>query len=373
MALPFLATAGGAALISGVGGLLGNALGGIFGNKSGKRQLQAVRETNQANLQMNEANNQLQRELAQQKYDKDLEQWNRQNEYNAPTAQKQRLLDAGLNPALQNVSTGVATSSPEMAVAPTTAGRVEAPQYIPPNDYGLSQVGNVLANSFNQYYQTLNAKEDIKAKQVDNQFRLSEAILRMDEAKERINGLKGKNAFQLLQNGMYNQLTQSQIDMNNAQTEMTKTMREGQLTINLLKSKELSVFDENHKNQVAETLSRIALNTANVELSDAQIFKLVAEEEQIRTAIKGMDLDNQVKERTMNDLVGRVKAERIKAQFDALPDEDKYYWSTYLANRSESEKLSDREYAKLLKNTSKFGKVTGNLTGLSSLGRILGK
>lgn len=51
-------------------------------------------------------------QLSQYAYSKDLEMWNRQNEYNTPEAQRQRLIDAGLNPALmyksmpQNVAVG---------------------------------------------------------------------------------------------------------------------------------------------------------------------------------------------------------------------------------------------------------------------------
>ena len=41
-----------------------------------------------------------QKEQAEYAYSKDLEQWQRANEYNLPSAQMQRLKDAGLNPAM---------------------------------------------------------------------------------------------------------------------------------------------------------------------------------------------------------------------------------------------------------------------------------
>lgn len=47
--------------------------------------------------------------------------WNEQNEYNSPVQQKQRLLDAGLNPALMygnGASTGNAQSAPRMELNP---------------------------------------------------------------------------------------------------------------------------------------------------------------------------------------------------------------------------------------------------------------
>lgn len=68
----------GAGLISAGGSLLGNMLG--FGSQA--------------------ATNKAQMKLAEYQYEKNLEMWNRQNEYNLPSNQRQRLLDAGLNPAL---------------------------------------------------------------------------------------------------------------------------------------------------------------------------------------------------------------------------------------------------------------------------------
>ena len=68
----------GASLITGGGSLLGSLLG--FGSQE---------RANKANLK-----------LAEYQYSKALEMWNRQNEYNLPKNQINRLTDAGLNPNL---------------------------------------------------------------------------------------------------------------------------------------------------------------------------------------------------------------------------------------------------------------------------------
>lgn len=52
--------------------------------------------------------NQANRELAEYQYSKDVEMWNRGNTYNSPTAQMQRLREAGLNPNLVYGSGSVA-------------------------------------------------------------------------------------------------------------------------------------------------------------------------------------------------------------------------------------------------------------------------
>ena len=80
---------------------LGSLVGGIFGSSSSKyaakAQLQAVRETNKANL-----------DLAKYQNEWNVAQWNRQNAYNTPAMQRQRYEEAGINPyfALGNIQSG---------------------------------------------------------------------------------------------------------------------------------------------------------------------------------------------------------------------------------------------------------------------------
>lgn len=90
----------------------------IYSNES---NVQAVRETNQAN-----------RQLAEYQYSKNLEMWHRQNAYNSPEAQMGRLRMAGLNPNL--VATGGGAAGGTAAHIPSyQAPRMEAPRV----DYAL--------------------------------------------------------------------------------------------------------------------------------------------------------------------------------------------------------------------------------------------
>lgn len=93
----FLKSSIGSVTAGALGNLATGALSGIFGASSVKAQ------------------NRAQMKLAEYQYSKQLEQWNRQNEYNSPKAQMQRYKDAGLNPNLiySQGSNGNATSSPE--------------------------------------------------------------------------------------------------------------------------------------------------------------------------------------------------------------------------------------------------------------------
>lgn len=93
-----------------------SAIGGI-----GQILTQGIQ--NRHERQLNERSIQAQREAAQLEYDQNLLQWQRENEYNAPTQQMSRLREAGLNPAMIYGSGGAktvsATSPKYQAVRPT--------------------------------------------------------------------------------------------------------------------------------------------------------------------------------------------------------------------------------------------------------------
>lgn len=74
-----------------------SAGGGLF---SGIANIISQGMANKANMKAVQANNDLQRELAEYQWSKNLEMWNLQNEFNSPAAQMQRFKAAGLNPNL---------------------------------------------------------------------------------------------------------------------------------------------------------------------------------------------------------------------------------------------------------------------------------
>ena len=111
-------------------GLLGPIAGGLFGIGSSviqnSQNRQNVRETNQMNYRINQMNNQFNERMAMQQRDFQESMWNKENEYNTASAQRQRLEEAGLNPYMmmnggsagiaQSVGTGASASSAGSAV-----------------------------------------------------------------------------------------------------------------------------------------------------------------------------------------------------------------------------------------------------------------
>lgn len=108
----------GGSLISGGAGIISGLFGALGQNIAINQQIKAQQEENEKNRTYNF-------NLAQLQNKWNLEQWNRENEYNSPAQQMARLKAAGLNPDMiyQNGTSGLtAASSPSM-----TAGAPSSP------------------------------------------------------------------------------------------------------------------------------------------------------------------------------------------------------------------------------------------------------
>lgn len=111
-------------------GAASSLVSGIFGTVNGLLDRNAQNANIDKQIEAQAVENQKTREynlnLAKMQNQWNLEQWNRENEYNTPLQQRQRLAEAGLNPDLmyQNGASGLtAASSPTM-----TSGSPATPQ-----------------------------------------------------------------------------------------------------------------------------------------------------------------------------------------------------------------------------------------------------
>lgn len=132
--------------ISAASSLIGGAMNFFGKKKTNDQQLQIAREQNKANQQLQDSQNQW-----------NLEQWNRENAYNNASAQKQRLLDAGINPAfaMGQIASGSATSS-QLQSAPYTPA--VAPEYTSPWEGSGNVVGDFMSTYMNMRMNEANVK-----------------------------------------------------------------------------------------------------------------------------------------------------------------------------------------------------------------------
>lgn len=148
----------GSALISAGAGLAGSILGG----SSNKKAAKVVAKQSEKNLQ---TQIDYAREAANLEWERNLEQWNRENAYNDPSQVVQRLQNAGLSPALAlgNYGGNTAASSPTYSLGDIDASKVKSA--------GSGQVsaafGEFLRGIMPAAMEIMNRRKDLEVK--DNQ------------------------------------------------------------------------------------------------------------------------------------------------------------------------------------------------------------
>lgn len=159
-------------LIGAAGSIIGNGISGLFSSGSSaaanKANIAAVQEQNKGNM-----------ELAEYQYDKNLEMWNLQNEYNSPAAQMARYRAAGLNPNLAIGNAGNASSAPSYSVPAmerATINPVSSP--LAGFAQGIAPAISAYQNMQLTQQQIDLAKEQVTAaRQQNSQFALRNSIL----------------------------------------------------------------------------------------------------------------------------------------------------------------------------------------------------
>lgn len=124
---------------------------------------------NSANSKEAQKNRDFQREERIAAQDWNLEMWNKENEYNTPAAQMQRMIEAGINPsaAAQGIS-GNGNTAGSIAASQPAQGSLAAPH---------QNVLSGLANSVNTAWQNelirsqiMNTDEDTEGKDLENRY-----------------------------------------------------------------------------------------------------------------------------------------------------------------------------------------------------------
>lgn len=108
---------------SGLFGGLGSVVSGAIGAAS-------TSDANKANLKINQMNNDFNAREAQKARDFQLNMWNRENEYNKASSQRNRLEEAGYNPYMNDAQAGTATGMSGTSAA-TAAGAASQVPYTP--------------------------------------------------------------------------------------------------------------------------------------------------------------------------------------------------------------------------------------------------
>lgn len=288
-----------------IGGAL-SALGGLFGIKSGsdanKTNLQIARETNAANA-----------ELAKYNWEQQKDMWNAQNAYNTPSAQMQRYRDANLNPNLiyGQGSNGNSTSIPTPATPTMQAAHVDRIPY----EQIMGRVGTDLVGYYN-----FNLDRQVKENQAD--LIESQAAAQRAEANKKTAeiaeiGMRTSKGWQDYEQSRelfgYSRkaadlnVKQMQVNIDNANERLKNWPLERQ-RLNM----EIDLMSSN----VAKNYSQAKLFSQQILESSQRIVNLAAEKGRIDELTRSLGLDNDFKERSMEDRVSTVAAKLTQLYID---------------------------------------------------------
>lgn len=121
-------------------------LGGIGSIISGSQQVNAQREANKANLQIAQMNNEFNERMVDKQQQYNVENWQRQADYDSASQQVARFREAGINPYL--AMTGGASAGMSSGINGTTPAVADTSGTQMPVDYsGYSRAAELITNS----------------------------------------------------------------------------------------------------------------------------------------------------------------------------------------------------------------------------------
>nr|DAS90924.1 MAG TPA: DNA pilot protein VP2 [Microviridae sp.] len=297
-------------------------LQGNYKYKDGKLGASTDR-TNKANLAIARETNAYNYLLASKQNDWNIEQWNRENAYNTPSAQRQRLLDAGLNPNLMldggdaGNARGLDSANYANAQPTTMQNPAQEKLGLLQSIQGVLQSANETAMQYaKQRSEIANLDSQTNAQNIQNSY--LRAFL--DKNFEKLgydtttSKWMSKNSEEsyaktwLENNYMLNYgFKQGRLQNNLTAQTISNLMTEQAFTnerSNLLQ-KEYQWFDDRVLMDLYEASTRASLNGANEYYAMQQAYKAAEE-------TRGIKLDNDMKDKLFDDVYKASRADLQK-------------------------------------------------------------
>lgn len=236
-------------------------------NNTNKANLQIAQQTNQANKDIAQMANEHNEAMLNKQIQQEWKMWNAENEYNTPAAQMQRYADAGVNPymAVGNVSSGNASSMSSPSAQPAVVPQMQGATMLPADMSGLSGLRGIAS----RFVEMMQAKEDIKGKQLENQGKEIENNYKADMfmvdmyKKMQDAGLSRSKRFgQDIVNQFQPEMLSSELNQRKTDTMFRNLEAQGQLIANLSAMQWYKVLPT----QIQQTIEQKAVEINNLRL-----------------------------------------------------------------------------------------------------------
>lgn len=294
-------------------------------NNTNKANLQIAQQTNQANKEIAQMANEHNEAMLNKQIQQEWNMWNAQNEYNTLSAQMQRAEDAGVNPyqALGMMNSGNASSMSSPSAQPAVVPQMQGATMQPADMSGLSGLRGIAS----RFVEMMQAKEDIKGKQLENQGKEIENNYKADMfmidmyKKMQDAGLsRSKRLGQDIVNQFQPQMLSSELNQRKTDTMFRNLEAQGQLIANLSAMQWYKVLPV----QIQQTIQQKAVEINNLrlmgKLTDAEmrvkVHEAVTEFYKSRLSHDHAAVSNA----TLNAQIKKIEAEMTHAINNSGPD-----------------------------------------------------
>lgn len=236
-------------------------------NNTNKTNLQIAQQTNQANKEIAQMSNEYNQKMLERQIEQEWDMWNAQNEYNSASSQRQRLEDAGLNPYMMmdggsaGTASGMTSPTPQPAVVPQMQGATMQPADMS----GLSGLRGIAS----RFVELMQAQEDIKGKQlenqgkeIENQYKADMFMVDMYHKMQDAGLSRSKRLGQDIMNKFQPEMLSSELQQKKTETMFRNLQAQGQLVANLSAMEWYKVLPT----QIQQTIEQKAVEINNLRL-----------------------------------------------------------------------------------------------------------
>lgn len=240
-----------------------------------------VAATNKTNFEIAQMGNEYNEKMLERQIEQEWDMWNAQNDYNSASSQRERLEQAGLNPYMMmnggNAGTASAMTSPSAQPAnipQMQAAQAQGATMMPADMSGLSGLRGIAT----RFVELLQAQEDIKGKQLDNQgkdienqYKADMFMVDMYKKMQEAGLTRSKRSAQDILNRFQPEMLSSELKQRKTDTMFRQLQIQGQMISNLSSYEWYKVLPT----QIQQTIQQKAVEINNLrlmgKLTDAQV------------------------------------------------------------------------------------------------------
>lgn len=276
---------------SGLFGGVGSIVSGAIGAKT-------VSDTNKTNLKINQMNNDFNAREAQKARDFQLSMWDKENEYNKASSQRNRLEEAGYNPYMNDAQAGTATGMSGTSAA-TAAGALPQIPYTP----DFQSVGVNLASALKM----MSEKKQTDIENLNMSDLLRSQIWQNIGATDWRNASPEARAYNLSQGRRAAELGMASLEESLSNQRWSNNLLVANISNSLLDAETKTILNKYLDQQ---QLAELNIKAANYEylvmsgqLKRQEVNNLIAEEIETYARANGHNLQNRILRETSNGVI----------------------------------------------------------------------